>query len=215
MGHRARGRGGEQGERQGQSRRPRGTSRRTCSPSWEPAGGVPSRFPPPSRSAPAHHSAVRRPTRTRTRSRRRSRRAWEEGTCAEGGPGGGVPSGGGTIDGWRIGRRRRRSRHRREPGTEPPSVPTTIGTRPDTRPDRRVGVPEEPGANEGIALAFRVPGGGRLQRRFRTTDAWGRSGGVAGSRGGHRFRGTLAHRRVSSAEADGPRVDAWGVRGWG
>ena len=34
-------------------------------------------------------------------------------------------------------------------------------------------VPEEPGPNEGIALAFRVPGGGRLQRGFRATDAVG------------------------------------------
>ena len=116
--------------------------------------------------------AVRRPTRTRTRSfRRRSRRAWEGGTCAEG-----------RGEGYH-----REGYHRRmEDWTTPTSLapsprawnlhhPSRPPSEPDPTPVPTAAwaVPEEPGANEGIALAFRVPGGGRLQRRFRTTDAVG------------------------------------------
>lgn len=59
---------------------------------------------------------------------------------------------------------------------EPPTGPAPpTGSAPDSEPVRgtRWAVPEEPGEHEGIALAFRVPGGGRLQRRFRATDAVG------------------------------------------
>ena len=69
-----------------------------------------------------------------------------------------------------------------------PGAPTTSA--PDSTPvPTRWAVPEEPGEHEGIALAFRIPGGGRIQRRFRATDAVGAVEGVVGWRGGHRFRG--------------------------
>ena len=57
----------------------------------------------------------------------------------------------------------------------PPTGPAPLtGSAPDSEPvPTRWAVPEEPGEHEGIALAFRIPGGGRLQRRFRATDAVG------------------------------------------
>ena len=85
--------------------------------------------------------------------------------------GGGVPSrvttdGGGLDDDAEIARAIAASLEpptRTSPSrpSEPEPVPTDWA------------VPEEPGPNEGIALAFRVPGGGRLQRGFRATDAVG------------------------------------------
>ena len=88
-----------------------------------------------------------------------------------GGVGGGVPSrvttdGGGLDDDAEIARAIAASLEpptRTSPSrpSEPEPVPTDWA------------VPEEPGPNEGIALAFRVPGGGRLQRGFRATDAVG------------------------------------------
>ena len=88
-----------------------------------------------------------------------------------GGAGGGVPSrvttdGGGLDDDAEIARAIAASLEpptRTSPSrpSEPEPVPTDWA------------VPEEPGPNEGIALAFRVPGGGRLQRGFRATDAVG------------------------------------------
>ena len=64
----------------------RGTSRRTCSPSWEPAGGVPSQFPPPWRSAAASPAS---PAGNRERGRGRGASAaiaasLGGGACAEG-----------------------------------------------------------------------------------------------------------------------------------
>ena len=88
-----------------------------------------------------------------------------------GGVGGGVPSrvttdGGGLDDDAEMARAIAASLEpptRTSPSrpSEPEPVPTDWA------------VPEEPGPNEGIALAFRVPGGGRLQRGFRATDAVG------------------------------------------
>ena len=90
-----------------------------------------------------------------------------------GGVGGGVPSrvttdGGGLDDDAEMARAiaasltpPTRTTPCRPSEPEPEPVPTDWA------------VPEEPGPNEGIALAFRVPGGGRLQRGFRATDAVG------------------------------------------
>ncbi|ACO67184.1 ataxin-3 [Micromonas commoda] len=90
------------------------------------------------------------------------------------GAGGGVPSGGvpstdGGLDDADVARAIAASLEpNHHPSPHPPSDPD-----PTPVPTAAWAVPEEPGVNEGIALAFRVPGGGRLQRRFRTTDAVG------------------------------------------